>query len=127
MARLAGVDIPQNKRIEIALTYLYGIGRTLSNVILVKLGIDKNTRTKDLTDAELNKLREEIEKSYIVEGDLRRVEGLNIKRLGEINCLRGIRHRKGLPTRGQRTKTNARTRRGRRKTIAGKKMVPSAK
>jgi small subunit ribosomal protein S13 len=127
MARLAGVDIPQNKRVEIALGYIYGIGRAVSNVILEKLGIDKNKRTKDLTDAELNKLREEIEKNHTVEGDLRRVEGQNIKRLGEINCLRGIRHRKGLPTRGQRTKTNARTRRGRRKTIAGKKMTPTTK
>ena len=127
MARLAGVDIPQNKRVEIALGYIYGIGRAVSNVILEKLGIDKNKRTKDLTDAELNKLREEIEKNHTVEGDLRRVEGQNIKRMGEINCLRGIRHRKGLPTRGQRTKTNARTRRGRRKTIAGKKMTPTTK
>ncbi len=124
MARLAGVDIPQNKRVEISLTYLYGIGKTLSGKILEKLGISKNKRTKELTDEEVNKLREEIEKNHTVEGDLRRMEGLNVKRLGEINCYRGIRHRKGLPTRGQRTKTNARTRRGRKRiTVAGKKQT----
>lgn len=128
MARFAGVDIPQNKRAEISLTYLYGIGRTLSNKILEKTGIDKNKRMKDLTDPEINKLREEIEKNYQVEGDLRRVEGSNVKRLTEINCYRGIRHRRGLPVRGQRTKTNARTRRGRKRmTVAGKKQAPNAK
>ena len=128
MARFAGVDLPENKRVEISLTYLYGIGRSLSNKILEKLGIDKNKRMKTLSDAELNKLREEIEKNCTVEGDLRRVEGLNIKRLGEINCYRGMRHRKGLPVRGQRTKTNARTRRGRKRmTVAGKKQSPTLK
>lgn len=124
MARFAGVDLPSNKRAEISLTYLYGIGRTVSIKILEKLNIDKNKRMKDLTDSEINKLREEIEKNHTVEGDLRRVEGLNIKRLGEINCYRGIRHRKGLPLRGQRTKTNARTRRGRKRlTVANKKQI----
>lgn len=128
MARFAGVDLPQNKRVEISLTYIYGIGRTLSNKILEKTGVDKNKRTKDLTDGEINKLREEIEKNHQVEGDLRRVEGLNIKRLTEINCYRGIRHRKGLPVRGQRTRTNARTRRGRKRmTVAGKKIAPTSK
>ncbi len=128
MARFAGVDIPQNKRTEISLTYLYGIGRTLSNKILEKTGIDKNKRMKDLTDSEINKLREEIEKNCQVEGDLRRVEGANVKRLTEINCYRGIRHRRGLPVRGQRTKTNARTRRGKKRmTVAGKKQAPNSK
>ena len=121
MARIAGVDIPNNKRIEIALTYIYGIGRTSANKILVKTGINPDTRAKDLTEAEVAKLRDEIEASYQVEGDLRREVALNIKRLVEINCFRGIRHRKGLPVRGQRTKTNARTRKGPAKTIANKK------
>lgn len=126
MARFSGVDLPQNKRAEISLTYLYGIGRNLSNKILNKTGIDKNKRMKDLSDAEVNKLREEIEKNYTVEGDLRRVEGLNVKRLIEINCYRGIRHRKGLPVRGQRTRTNARTRRGKKRmTVAGRKKSPT--
>ena len=128
MARFAGVDLPQNKRVEISLGYLYGIGRSLSNKILEKTGVDKNKRMKDLTDSEVNKIREEIEKNYQVEGDLRRIEGLNIKRLTEINCYRGIRHRKGLPVRGQRTKTNARTRRGRKRmTVAGKKQTATLK
>lgn len=128
MARFAGVDLPQNKRAEISLTYLYGIGRSLSNKILEKTGIDKNKRMKDLSDQEINKLREEIEKNYQVEGDLRRIEGLNVKRLIEINCYRGIRHRKGLPVRGQRTRTNARTRRGRKRmTVPGKKQAPTSK
>lgn len=128
MARFAGVDLPQNKRAEIALTYLYGIGRSLSNAILDKTAIDKNKRLKDLTDAEINKLRDEIEKNHKVEGDLRGMEGLNIRRLMEINCYRGIRHRKGLPVRGQRTRTNARTRRGRKRmTVPGKKQSPTAK
>ena len=121
MARIAGVDIPNNKRIEIALTYIYGIGRTSSNKILEKMGINPDTRAKDLTEEEVAKLREEIETAYHVEGDLRREVALNIKRLVEINCYRGIRHRKGLPVRGQRTKTNARTRKGPVKTIANKK------
>ena len=121
MARIAGVDIPNNKRVEIALTYIYGIGRTSSNRILAKTGINPDTRAKDLTEAEVAKLRDEIEANYHVEGDLRRDVALNIKRLVEINCYRGIRHRKGLPVRGQRTKTNARTRKGPAKTIANKK------
>ena len=121
MARIAGVDIPNNKRVEIALTYIYGIGRTSSNDILAKTGINPDTRAKDLTEDEIAKLRDEIENSYTVEGDLRRDVALNIKNMVEINCYRGIRHRKGLPVRGQRTKTNARTRKGPEKTIANKK------
>ena len=121
MARIAGVDIPNNKRVEIALTYIYGIGRKSANDILAKTGINPDTRAKDLTEDEVAKLRDEIENSYTVEGDLRRDHAMNIKRLVEINCYRGIRHRKGLPVRGQRTKTNARTRKGPAKTIANKK------
>ncbi|MBQ8819047.1 MAG: 30S ribosomal protein S13 [Clostridia bacterium] len=121
MARIAGVDIPNNKRVEIALTYIYGIGRKSANDILAKTGINPDTRAKDLTEEEVAKLRDEIENSYTVEGDLRRDVALNIKRMVEINCYRGIRHRKGLPVRGQRTKTNARTRKGPAKTIANKK------
>ena len=121
MARIAGVDIPNNKRVEIALTYIYGIGRKSANDILIATGINPDTRAKDLTEDEIAKLRDEIEKSYTVEGDLRRDVALNIKRMVEINCYRGIRHRKGLPVRGQRTKTNARTRKGPAKTIANKK------
>ena len=121
MARIAGVDIPNNKRVEIALTYIYGIGRKSSNDILAKTGIDPDKRAKDLTEEEIAKLRDVIENSYTVEGDLRREVALNIKNMIEINCYRGIRHRKGLPVRGQRTKTNARTRKGPAKTIANKK------
>ena len=121
MARIAGVDIPNNKRVEIALTYIYGIGRKSSNDILARTGIDPDKRAKDLTEEEIAKLRDVIENSYTVEGDLRRDVALNIKRMVEINCYRGIRHRKGLPVRGQRTKTNARTRKGPAKTIANKK------
>ena len=121
MARIAGVDIPNSKRVEIALTYIYGIGRKSANDILAKTGINPDTRAKDLTEEEVAKLRDEIENSYTVEGDLRRDVALNIKRMVEINCYRGIRHRKGLPVRGQRTKTNARTRKGPAKTIANKK------
>ena len=121
MARIAGVDIPNNKRVEIALTYIYGIGRKSANDILAATGINPDTRAKDLTESEVAKLRDEIEQSYTVEGDLRRDVALNIKRMVEINCYRGIRHRKGLPVRGQRTKTNARTRKGPAKTIANKK------
>ena len=121
MARIAGVDIPNNKRVEIALTYIYGIGRKSSNDILAKTGVDPDKRAKDLTEEEIAKLRDVIENSYTVEGDLRREVGLNIKNMIEINCYRGIRHRKGLPVRGQRTKTNARTRKGPAKTIANKK------
>ena len=125
MARIAGVDIPNNKRVEIALTYIYGIGRKSANDILAKTGINPDTRAKDLTEDEVAKLRDEIENSYTVEGDLRRDVALNIKRMVEINCYRGIRHRKGLPVRGQRTKTNARTRKGPAKTIANKKKYRS--
>ena len=121
MARIAGVDIPNQKRVEIALTYIYGIGVKSARDILEKTGINPDTRAKDLTEAEVAKLRDEIESSYQVEGDLRREVALNIKRLNEISCYRGIRHRKGLPVRGQRTKTNARTRKGPKKTIANKK------
>ena len=120
MARIAGVDIPNAKRVEIALTYIYGIGRKSANDILAKTGINPDTRAKDLTEEEVAKLRDEIENSYTVEGDLRREVALNIKRMVEINCYRGIRHRKGLPVRGQRSKTNARTRKGPAKTIANK-------
>ena len=121
MARIAGVDIPNQKRVEIALTYIYGIGRSSANEILAKTGINPDTRAKDLTEEEVAKLRDVIENEYTVEGDLRREVGLNIKRMQEINCYRGIRHRQGLPVRGQRTKTNARTRKGPAKTIANKK------
>ena len=121
MARIAGVDIPNQKRVEIALTYIYGIGKTSAQKILEKTGNNPDTRAKDLTEEEVAKLRDEIENAYTVEGDLRREVGMNIKRLVEINCYRGIRHRKGLPVRGQRTKTNARTRKGPAKTIANKK------
>ena len=121
MARIAGVDLPKDKRIEIGLTYVYGIGRTSAKKILEATGINPDTRVKDLTEEEESKLRECIDHHYIVEGDLRRNVALNIKRMVEINCYRGIRHRKGLPVRGQRTKTNARTRKGPVKTIANKK------
>ena len=121
MARIAGVDLPKEKRVEIGLTYVYGIGRKSANDILAKAGVNPDTRVKDLTDDEEAKIREVIDAEYIVEGDLRRNVALNIKRLVEINCYRGTRHRKGLPCRGQRTKTNARTRKGPKKTIANKK------
>ena len=121
MARISGVDIPNQKRVEIALTYIYGIGLTSSKKILASTGIDPDKRAKDLTEDEISKLRDEIENNYKVEGELRREVALNIKRLVEIKCYRGIRHRKGLPVRGQRTKTNARTRKGPAKTIANKK------
>ncbi|NMA66694.1 MAG: 30S ribosomal protein S13 [Clostridiaceae bacterium] len=121
MARIAGVDLPREKRVEIGLTYIFGIGRTRSNEILKKTGVNPNTRVRDLTDDEVAKLRDTIEKDYRVEGDLRTEVALNIKRLMEIRCYRGIRHRTGLPVRGQRTKTNARTRKGPRKTIANKR------
>lgn len=128
MARIAGVDLPKNKRTVVALTYIHGIGRSLADRICHKLDIPEPRRVHELSDDEVSRLRDEIEKSgeYQVEGDLRRVEGLNIKRLIEINCYRGQRHRKGLPTRGQRTKTNARTRRGRKRvTVANKKIAPT--
>jgi len=121
MARIAGVDLPNEKRVEIALCYIFGIGRTLSNQILEKCGINPDTRMKNLSDEEVSKIRDAIENGYTVEGDLRREIALNIKRLTEIGCYRGRRHRMGLPVRGQRTKTNARTRKGPKRTIAGKK------
>lgn len=121
MARIAGIDLPRNKRIEIALTYIYGIGRTSSQNILSKAGVDFNTRTDDLTEDELAKIRTVMDAESKVEGDLRREIQINIKRLMDLGCYRGLRHRKGLPARGQRTKTNARTRKGPRKTVAGKK------
>ena len=121
MARIAGVDLPREKRVEIGLTYIFGICRTKSNEILAKTGVNPDTRVKDLTEEEVIKIREVIDKEYKVEGDLRREQALNIKRLMEINCFRGIRHKRNLPVRGQRTKTNARTRKGPRKLVAGKK------
>ena len=121
MARIAGVDLPKDKRIEIGLTYVYGIGRTSANKILAMTGINPDTRVKDLTEEEEAKLRECIDHHYIVEGDHRRSVALDIKRLTEIGCYRGLRHRRGLPVRGQRSKTNARTRKGPKRTIANKK------
>ena len=121
MARIAGVDLPNEKRIEAGLTYIYGIGWSTSRKILEKTGIDPSTRVKDLTEEEAGKIRKVIESDYMVEGDLRRDVSLNIKRLMEIGCYRGIRHRKGLPVRGQNTKTNARTRKGPKKTVGRKK------
>lgn len=121
MARIAGIDLPRDKRVEIGLTYIYGIGRSSSNRILKEAGINPDTRVRDLTDDEAAKLREIIEKTQMVEGDLRRDTALNIKRLMEIGCYRGIRHRRGLPVRGQKTKTNARTRKGPKRTVANKK------
>lgn len=121
MARLSGVDLPRDKRVEIALTYIFGIGKPTSQRILASTGINPNTRVRDLTEDELARLRETIDKEQKVEGDLRREIALNIKRLIEIGCYRGIRHRRGLPVRGQRSKTNARTRKGPRRTVANKK------
>ncbi|SHJ88801.1 small subunit ribosomal protein S13 [Anaerobranca californiensis DSM 14826] len=121
MARISGVDIPREKRVEIALTYIYGIGRKTSNQILQQLNINPDTRVKDLTEDEINRLRETIDKNYKVEGDLRREVAMNIKRLIEIGCYRGRRHRMGLPVRGQRTKTNARTRKGPKRTVGAKR------
>ena len=121
MARIAGVDIPREKRVEIGLTYIFGIGRTSANKILAETGINPDTRVKDLSEDDVAKIRELIDNSYTVEGDLRRNVAMDIKRMVEIGCYRGIRHRKGLPVRGQRTQTNARTRKGPAKTIANKK------
>jgi small subunit ribosomal protein S13 len=123
MARIAGVDIPRDKRVEVSLTYIYGIGRPVSNQILEATGINKDSRVKDLTDDEVNKLRQYIDQTLKVEGDLRRDVAADIKRKMEIGCYQGLRHRKGLPVRGQRTHTNARTRKGPKKTVAGKKKV----
>ncbi len=120
MARIAGVDLPRNKRMVIAMTYIYGIGPTLSRTILAACGISEDTRTDDLTEEEISRIREELS-NYHIEGDLRRMESLNIKRLSEINSYRGMRHRRGLPVRGQRTKTNARTRRGKKSGPVSKK------
>ena len=121
MARIAGVDLPRDKRVEIGLTYIYGIGRSSSNRILAEAGVDPDIRCRDLTDEDVKKISAVIDETQMVEGDLRREIALNIKRLQEIGCYRGIRHRKGLPVRGQKTKTNARTRKGKAKPIAGKK------
>ncbi|HOP73568.1 MAG TPA: 30S ribosomal protein S13 [Bacillota bacterium] len=121
MARIAGVDLPREKRVEIALTYIYGLGRTTSNEVLAKAGVNPDTRVRDLTEEEINKIREVIDRDYKVEGDLRREEAMNIKRLMDIGCYRGLRHRRGLPVRGQRTKTNARTRKGPKKTVGAKR------
>ena len=121
MARIAGVDLPREKRVEIGLTYIYGIGRISSNRILAEAKVNPDTRVKDLTDEEVGRIKDVIDASQLVEGDLRRETALNIKRLQEIGCYRGIRHRKGLPVRGQKTKTNAGTRKGPKKTIANKK------
>jgi len=127
LARIAGVDLPREKRVEVALTYIYGIGLTRSREILAATGVNPDTRVRNLTDQEVAALREYIERNYQVEGDLRRIEAMNIKRLMDIGCYRGRRHRAGLPVRGQRTRTNARTRKGVRKTVAGKKKATAKK
>ncbi len=124
MARISGVDLPRDKRVEIGLTYIYGIGRSRSKQILAATGVNPDTRVKDLSDPDVVALRSEVEANYQVEGDLRRLESMSIKRLIDIGAYRGRRHRLGLPVRGQRTRTNARTRRGRRQTVAGKKKAP---
>ena len=121
MARISGIDLPRDKRIEVALTYIYGIGATRAKKVLETTGINPDTRVKDLTEEQEAQLREAIEHHYLIEGDLRRETAMNIKRLSEIGCYRGMRHRRGLPVHGQRTKTNARTRKGPKKTIANKK------
>jgi small subunit ribosomal protein S13 len=121
MARIAGVDLPRDKRVEISLTYIYGIGRSTSQQILAAADVDRNTRVRDLAETEVARLREVIDRNHRVEGDLRREIAMNIKRLQEIGCYRGIRHRKNLPVHGQRTRTNARQKRGARKTVAGKR------
>jgi small subunit ribosomal protein S13 len=121
LARIAGIDLPKNKRIVVALTYIYGIGTSTAEMILDATNIDPNTRTDNLTEADVSRLRDEIDRNIKVEGDLRREVSLNIKRLMDLGCYRGLRHRKGLPVRGQRTKTNARTRKGPARTVAGKK------
>jgi small subunit ribosomal protein S13 len=121
LARIAGIDLPRNKRIEVALTYIYGVGRSTSRQILSKSGVDYNTRSDNLTEDEVAKIRKVIDSDCKVEGDLRREVTMNVKRLMDLGCYRGLRHRRGLPVRGQKTKTNARTRKGPRKTVAGKK------
>ena len=124
MARIAGVDLPRDKRVEIALTYIYGIGLSTSQDIIAQTGLDPATRVRDLTEEEISRLREVIDRDLTVEGDLRRLVSGNIKRLMEIGCYRGLRHRRGLPVRGQRSKTNARTRKGPRRSVSGKKKTP---
>jgi small subunit ribosomal protein S13 len=120
MARIAGVDIPRNKRVEISLTYIYGIGKSSSQKILARTGIDPDMRVQDLSESDVSQLRQDIDENFVVEGDLRREVAMNIKRLGEIGSYRGLRHRRHLPVHGQRTKTNARTRKGAKKTVAGR-------
>ncbi|MGC9359247.1 MAG: 30S ribosomal protein S13 [Anaerolineae bacterium] len=127
MARIAGVDLPNDKRVEVGLTYIYGIGRSRAREVLERTGVDEDTRCRDLTEAEIARLREVIDREYMVEGDLRREVNMNIKRLQEIGSYRGLRHRRGLPVRGQRTKTNARTRRGARRTVAGRRRAREKK
>lgn len=127
MARIAGVDIPRNKRVEVSLTYIYGIGKSRSNNILDQAEINPDTRVRDLSEAEVTRLRQIIDHDFIVEGDLRRERAMNIKRLTEIGCYRGLRHRRGLPVHGQRTKTNARSRKGPKKTVAGRGRRKGAK
>lgn len=127
MARIAGIDLPRDKRVEVALTYIFGIGPSTSREILAQTGVGADTRVKDLAEAEISRLREVIEHNYRVEGDLRREISMNIKRLVEIGAYRGLRHRRNLPVRGQRTKTNARTRKGTKKTVAGKKKARAKK
>jgi small subunit ribosomal protein S13 len=121
MARIAGVDLPRNKRVEVGLTYIYGLGNSQSRMVLAETGVDPDTRVKDLTETEVTRLRDAIERERKVEGDLRREVSMNIKRLTEIGCYRGLRHRRNLPVRGQRTRTNARTKRGARKTVPGRR------
>jgi small subunit ribosomal protein S13 len=127
MARIAGVDIPNDKRVDISLRYIYGIGPKSAQIICERTGIERASKVRDLTDAELSKIREVLDHDFVVEGDLRREVRQNIQRLIEINCYRGIRHRRGLPVRGQRTKTNARTKRGARRTVAGKRKAAAKK
>lgn len=127
MARISGIDLPRDKRVEIGLTYLYGIGLTRSQTILKATGVNPDIRVRDLSEEDVAKIRTYIEENYEIEGDLRRLQAMNIKRLGDIGTYRGRRHRQGLPVRGQRTRTNARTRRGRKLTVAGKKKAPSKK
>jgi small subunit ribosomal protein S13 len=127
MARIAGIDVPRDKRVEIALTYIYGIGPSISRQILHQTRVNADTRVRDLTEDEVHRLREVIDREYKVEGELRREVALNIKRLTEIGCYRGLRHRRNLPVRGQRTRTNARTKRGARKTVAGRRKATAKK
>ncbi len=127
MARIAGIDLPNDKRVEVGLTYIYGIGLSRAREVLERTGVDDDTRCRDLTEAEIARMREVIDREYVVEGDLRREVAMNIKRLQEIGSYRGLRHRRGLPVRGQRTKTNARTRRGARRTVAGRRRVREKK